>query len=339
VRSCVDGVPDLSSRGCSRGSSVLTPSFFVPTVGRKESPVPVSPDQSRSRAFTLIELLVVIAIIAVLIGLLLPAVQKVREAASRSKCQNNLKQIGLALHAYHDANSKFPPGFVCSNGVNASSPTPGWAWGTWILPYVEQGALYSQMAPETTATPTGALANPAATALGLLCQTRINTYRCPSDIAPDLNDQRGYHGYSSYAGVFGSGSPSGNTLTGNGVLYQASKTRIADIVDGTSNTVLVGERPYKKKVTWGTTSTTLYGAVWTGVWDTGKDGSSVWGLNGTDGFRINGNGDKWSFGSWHPNGAQFVFADGSVQMLSMSLADPVLSNIANRNDGNVVSLP
>src|SRR6266542_4883156 len=92
-----------------------------------------------NRGFTLIELLVVIAIIAILIGLLLPAVQKVREAAARTKCANNLKQIGLAMHAFHDANRAFPPAF----SKNPPQTQNNWAWGTWILPYVEKSSLFT----------------------------------------------------------------------------------------------------------------------------------------------------------------------------------------------------
>src|SRR5262245_1083966 len=99
--------------------------------------------RSTRRAFTLIELLVVIAIVAVLIGLLLPAVQKVREAAARAKCQNNLKQVALALHHYHDIRQSFPSGYISGVSANGDDTGPGWGWAAQVLPQVEQSALYS----------------------------------------------------------------------------------------------------------------------------------------------------------------------------------------------------
>jgi len=304
----------------------------------------------RSSAFTLIELLVVIAIIGVLIALLLPAVQKVREIANRIKCANHLKQIGLALHNYHDANGSFPPAFVGNPGTTpTNSPAPpGWGWGTWILPYIEQDNLYKQINPTTNAIP-GNLMDPAATPLGLLCQTRISTYLCPSDLAPRLNDQRGFHAYSSYAAVGGSNATSGSSLNRNGVMFQASKIRIADITDGTSNTVVVGERAYGKSSYYVSPTVIYYGAIWTGVYVAGKDGATMWTLTGGSTYSPNrGNGDKWNFSSRHQRGTQFVFGDGSVRLVGdeLSLALPqgggggandpndIIANLANRMDGN-----
>src|SRR5437660_7511105 len=135
----------------------------------------------RKRAFTLIELLVVIAIIAILIGLLVPAVQKVREAAARAQCSNNLKQIGLGMHMYQDTYKKLPTGWVTSP---AAQPNPGWSWSLIILPYIEQAPLFNTIGANLT-TPGGP---PGATAL---MQTPVPIYQCPSDKGSPLNPNFG----------------------------------------------------------------------------------------------------------------------------------------------------
>jgi prepilin-type N-terminal cleavage/methylation domain-containing protein/prepilin-type processing-associated H-X9-DG protein len=215
------------------------------------------------RGFTLIELLVVIAIIAILIGLLLPAVQKVREAAARMKCTNNLKQIGLALHNFHDANNRFPPGYVDGNTDPNSTPDndvgPGWGWATFLLPYVEQDNLYKQI---NLSQPIGVGVN------AQVSLQALTIHQCPSDplqqafpvydssfTKPIATVAHGnYVGCNGWEECFNGagGNPQGGSGTdglsgvlgsgGAGLFYRNSRTTFASITDGTSNTIVVGER-------------------------------------------------------------------------------------------------
>jgi prepilin-type N-terminal cleavage/methylation domain-containing protein/prepilin-type processing-associated H-X9-DG protein len=258
------------------------------------------------KGFTLIELLVVIAIIAILISLLLPAVQKVRAAAARTQCANNLKQIGLAMHMYQDTYKKLPAGWVTHQG--GPYPNPGWSWSLLILPYIEQSNLYTTVNADII-TPG---APPAATANNNLLQTPITTYFCPADNGVTINSNFGNYGKNNYVcnrWVLGPDSNSNPT-----------SMTIQTIVDGSSNTLLVGERD----ITWNVAGTSMirhnnssasfegragYGlspapAAGAGPWTTGSD-------------------QRLAFSSQHPAGCHFLFCDGSVHFIPNSVsADP-----------------
>ncbi len=294
-------------------------------------------------AFTLIELLVVIAVIAILIGLLLPAVQKVRETASRAKCQNNLKQIGLALHNYHDAHRALPPGYIASGPyVNGATDTsPGWAWGAYILPFLEQQNLYNQY---NLSLP---VPNSPATA------TVVNTFLCSSDITPStafaVTDSSwgtvGMAPPSSYAACCGGGI-STTAATGNGVFYRNSQTRLTDITDGTSNTLFLEERAFAKvQGTW-------VGAISGGYCNEGlynpnpvpgKLGQGAADLvlvhAGTNNNPTGRNLDDAS--SMHMVGSNFLFADGSVHFIrniaSGSSDQATLKAMGTRAGGEVLT--
>jgi len=238
------------------------------------------------RAFTLIELLVVIAIIAILIGLLLPAVQKVREAAARMKCSNNLKQLSLALHNYESANNTMPPGYRAPPTLYGSL---GWGWGATLLPYIEQSALYDQL--QVSSTYFGYGANPAPAIP--LTQTPLSMFICPSDTGPTLNNLKGNHAKSNIRAVTGSQNV---IFFGDGVFYANSYTRFADITDGQSNTLALGETLFDEK-------SGKVGAVWAGMWIieggvTYNISSVMWNVDvGT--FRVNGTGAQ-AFSSGTP---------------------------------------
>lgn len=211
---------------------------------------------SRSRAtapgFTLIELLVVIGIISLLIGLLLPAVQKVREAAARTQCSNNLKQIGTAMHNYHSVFQYFPPGYNSRASVlNGDGLGPGWGWAAYLLPYFEQDNLGRQIDYAMD------IAHPANAQARV---TPLKVFLCPSDAPkrPTFDVLSAGGGvittvaFANYVGMGGTFEVTGFPDTGNGVLFRNSRVRFGDIADGTTHTIMVIERASRQSpmTTW-----------------------------------------------------------------------------------------
>jgi prepilin-type N-terminal cleavage/methylation domain-containing protein/prepilin-type processing-associated H-X9-DG protein len=286
----------------------------------------------RRRGFTLIELLVVIAIIAILIGLLLPAVQKVREAAARMSCQNNLKQLGLAMHNYHDTLGVFP--YLRSGGGQNRH-----TWAMLLLPYIEQGNIYQvYKTPITGVSMTDGFNNHTSTDPAIVAArtSLVKVFLCPTrhgtGLSPITTGSTVLGFPSDYAACTGDTSTAPTTgvfqlVNSN---HMQALTRMMDIADGTSNTVMIGEKHIQR----------------------GKINDPI-----QDGFILSGSeqqtyhrraGATWplaispdvvvatQFGSWHPGVCQFVFADGHVQPVKNSTPGTVLGYLANRIDGQVI---
>jgi prepilin-type N-terminal cleavage/methylation domain-containing protein/prepilin-type processing-associated H-X9-DG protein len=265
------------------------------------------------RGFTLIELLVVIAIIATLLGLLVPAVQKVRDVAARLQCQNNLKQMGVACHNYHANWQMFPPGYYAT----ASYPDtyPGWGWAAYLLPYLEQDNVYRQIdfnAPVQTSA---------------AAQVMLKTFLCPVDQPAQspflLTDASlaplGLMAPSSYAATVGPDADEADAPTGRGIFYRNSRTSFADITDGTSQTVMIGDRAWSQtQGTWaGAPSGAITRAGQRNPWPAATASAPVLVLvhNNWINIRTDADGGLDDFSSYHTGGVNLLFADGSVHFL------------------------
>ncbi len=283
------------------------------------------------RGFTLVELLVVIAIIGILIALLLPAVQAAREAARRMNCSNHLKQIGIAMHNYHDSNGQFPSGAIADTPPTRPN-VPKWGWAALILPYIEQGALHDAINVKGMSLDPQIMAATAGNAvLDAALKTVVSEYRCPSDTAEDyltvgtpgateryVNDASGtpygapVSNYIGVAGLYDYG------MDNNGVLFVDSIIAFRDILDGTSNVIAVGERSeecWSGPGTWlgvGDLSAYPYG-IYTTL------GNVRWPINDLLIANASDTRCKDGFGSYHPGGSMFVFCDGSVHFLSETI--------------------
>jgi prepilin-type N-terminal cleavage/methylation domain-containing protein len=319
----------------------------------------VSMVHAKSRGFTLIELLVVIAIIATLVALLLPAVQQAREAARRTSCKNNLKQIGIAMHNFHDTYNKLPPGYLGppKGGYGVPGGQQYFTWHVYILPFIEQSAIYDRMpfqkyvSVDITKESMGEdiwwfgldpADFPGYTDPWDLSQYSIPAYECPSDakVAQTLLIAGGTYwdpvANGAYSGAW-SGSVAGGWVSKKtnylgvagyadankmwwGMFTNRSETKFRDVTDGLSNTLMVGE----SHGGWSNSTTKVGECSW-----------SWMGNMSLQTFKLN-SGSIYAFQSFHKGTVNFVLGDGGVRTISDSISGSVYQRLQGMTDGNVV---
>lgn len=318
----------------------------------------------KERGFTLVELLVVIAIIGILVGLLLPAVQAAREAARRMQCSNNMKQLGLAMHVYHDAHRKFPMGWAhhiehglagtgrgkCFNTNHGLGNRIGRSpWTAMIMPFIEQGNLYNQFNSNyainwaLNANWAGGRENEA------FWLTSVAAFKCPSDPR-----NAGQDNLLNYMGVSGGveytcwnlgdlDSVGVRGLDDDGILYLGSKIRIGDIVDGTTNTYILGETKYPRArgddpnqdnyLGWGSAGMAWNSVPQTAICATARDQINTFYPSMAPGQTPSHAHMARVFGSYHTGGCFFSFADGSIHFQSENMDINVYQTMGTRADG------
>ncbi|NLX99107.1 MAG: DUF1559 domain-containing protein [Rhodopirellula sp.] len=298
--------------------------------------------------FTLVELLVVIAIIGILIALLLPAVQAAREAARRSQCSNNLKQIGLALHNYHDSFKVFPPSSTSGYGKGVwnypgSGPSDPaihlHSFASLLLPYLEQGNVADRINYNVSSL------DPANRAIA---SQILPFYRCPSYAGKDYSTDPLYvttAGYDKFAirnyVTLGARTVVGlsGAIPADGVMFPGSRTGFRDVIDGTSSTIAFAETREEKSSVWIDGTSAAVAARWTDLTSPTYAGNSV-SINHTPyfpgGVFPNSIGQEYGPSSFHPGGAQHALVDGSVQFLSETMEATVYDALTTRAGGEVV---
>jgi prepilin-type N-terminal cleavage/methylation domain-containing protein/prepilin-type processing-associated H-X9-DG protein len=297
---------------------------------------------NQRRGVTLIEVLVVLVILGLLLALLLPAVQNIRATANRMSCASNLRQIGVACHAYHDDHCSFPRGYKAWVNSDPLATTPGWGWATYLLPYVDQEALHQSLILGSP------IENPVNAGPRM---TGVPLYLCPADsnvpaTFPIVNASGQFLAEAapiSYAANYGVGELDQIPGPTEGVFYRNSHVKVTSITDGASTTIMIGERA------WSHSMAPWVGAINGGLvlggprnpWRASPEAiypAPIFCLVQTNSINdtIDNDGGLDDYYSEHPGGVNMLFADGSVRFVSERLNHDVLLALGTRAGGEVV---